>query len=174
MYWSQNVFRHRIGAFESAPRYGPRDMFTELSDIQPHTVIRHNQLLVDAREPTGDPSRGMLWGVRHNDFTVGELYTKHLNLQLQPLLWLKERNNVCLNFTIQVDIRPSHGYGDYHIEDERRFVNVLEVLRRFFDKLKHAGNTVTIQLQTTPDLWESYLQAQTWDLTPRLRLSASD
>jgi hypothetical protein len=85
-----------------------------------------------------------------DDFTIGEINMKRLYHPLEPLLHLRNRSNVYLKFTIQVDICPSHGNSNYYLEDERRFVNILEVLRRFFYELKHAGNTCNIQFANYP------------------------
>ncbi|KAH5331159.1 hypothetical protein HBI67_150210 [Parastagonospora nodorum] len=131
--------------------------------LQPYDTIRHLRIHIPAPKTLGKVTVRL----SEQDFNVEQLFMASIAGQLAELYYCGQRGNTRIDFIVHTRISTfrrgvDQVFGIY--DDERRFVNILEALKRTYTKLKRRGIRVSLRLRNVC----SVAQTQTWDYTSHL------
>jgi hypothetical protein len=185
-YWSLNIFDMNVGP--SDEYYGLDNPIREAghrigeSWISAYRRIRHVRVHVDTCSALGPENYNSLRGAFSQDtpLTIGQLCMVLIHRQLRSLLLLKQsrpkrRSDRHVEFIIHTSFVEDQRVDQSGVkDDEPRFTNTLEVLRRFIYGLKYSGITITVTLSNKDPESLSNASVATWEFTPYLCLSAEE
>jgi hypothetical protein len=178
VYWSLNTFEVKLGPGkdyddEALVRLFQHSPLTAVSGVQveePYQIIRHLRIRIPV---TMGFNCIMTRSDRKEDLSTGQLAMIKLANQLVPVMLLRDRKNLHIEFLIDAEFRRTTGtnHSDRTDQHERRFANILEALRRCYFTLKHSGVKVSLEVKNTEHFGRIRSTTSRWDCTSRLVLN---